>query len=58
MKIMSAACAVIAALSAAVACAQNYPNKPIRLIAPFPAGGSVDVLANVERVARLAFSSP
>ncbi len=25
--------------------AQNYPDRPIRLIAPFPAGGLVDVLA-------------
>ena len=29
MKIMSATCVAIAALSAAVACAQNYPNKAI-----------------------------
>ncbi len=38
--------AVLAALLvfAASACAQSgYPNKPIRLIVPFPAGGSVDV---------------
>jgi tripartite-type tricarboxylate transporter receptor subunit TctC len=25
--------------------AQHYPDRPIRLIAPFPAGGLVDVLA-------------
>ena len=25
--------------------AQNYPDRPIRLIAPFPAGGLADVLA-------------
>lgn len=30
---------------AAAAQAQNYPDRPIRLIAPFPAGGLVDVLA-------------
>ena len=47
MKIMSAACAAIAALSAAAACAQNYPNKPIRLIAPSSAGGPVDVIARI-----------
>jgi tripartite-type tricarboxylate transporter receptor subunit TctC len=27
------------------AAAQTYPNRPIRIIAPFPAGGLVDVLA-------------
>lgn len=30
---------------AAAAQAQGYPNKPIKLIAPFPAGGLADVLA-------------
>ena len=29
----------------AAAQAQNYPDRPIRLIAPFPAGGLADVLA-------------
>src|SRR5215470_4099 len=29
----------------AAAGAQSWPTKPIRLIAPFPAGGLVDVLA-------------
>src|SRR6185437_14101769 len=27
--------------------AQTYPNHPIRLIAPFPAGGPVDVMARL-----------
>src|SRR5262245_5656519 len=27
--------------------AQNYPNRPIRLISPFPAGGGNDVLARI-----------
>src|ERR1700704_6830670 len=26
---------------------QAYPNKPIKMIVPFPPGGSVDVLARV-----------
>jgi len=33
------------AFTAVQASAQTYPNRPIRMIAPFPAGGLVDVLA-------------
>jgi tripartite-type tricarboxylate transporter receptor subunit TctC len=29
------------------ASAQNYPTKPVRIIVPFPAGGSVDMVARV-----------
>ncbi len=34
-------------LSVGVVSGQNYPNKPIRFIAPFPAGGSSDLIARV-----------
>src|SRR5216684_1016549 len=37
--------AVVALWLAAPAAAQTYPDRPIRLIAPFPAGGLADVLA-------------
>lgn len=33
------------AFSLGHAAAQGYPNKPVRLIVPFPAGGATDVLA-------------
>jgi tripartite-type tricarboxylate transporter receptor subunit TctC len=36
---------VLSVCFAAAAQAQNYPERPIRLIAPFPAGGLADVLA-------------
>ena len=41
-----ALCFVLAA-AAATTQAQPYPAKPIRIIAPFPAGGSSDTIARV-----------
>ena len=35
------------ATAASLTHAQNYPVKPVRLIAPFPAGGSSDLIARI-----------
>jgi len=37
--------AVLFALASSLACAQGYPSKPVRLIIPFPHGGSNDLVA-------------
>jgi len=39
--------AVVALLWTASALAQDFPNRPIRIIVPTPAGGPVDVMARV-----------
>lgn len=44
---ISAILALIALAVAGQAIAQQYPNRPIRLIVPFPAGGNVDVFSRV-----------
>src|SRR4051794_41448764 len=41
------ACCALHGIGAAQAQSQAYPNKPIKMVVPFPAGGSVDVLARV-----------
>lgn len=37
--------AILAVLLSAGAMAQGYPNRPVTMIVPFPAGGSVDIVA-------------
>ena len=44
LRILFCATALLFGLHAA---AQPYPNQPIRMIAPFPPGGSVDIMARL-----------
>ena len=38
---------VLAIVAAGIACAQDYPSKPIRLLVPFTTGGGNDTLARI-----------
>src|SRR5512146_2953931 len=44
VRVIFALLALCAALPVA---AQKYPAKPVRLVAPFPPGGSVDVVGRI-----------
>jgi tripartite-type tricarboxylate transporter receptor subunit TctC len=39
--------AIACALAAGLAAGQTYPAKPIRMIAPYPAGGTSDIVARI-----------
>jgi tripartite-type tricarboxylate transporter receptor subunit TctC len=50
MRCLSVACSVVIgalALAGPPARAQSYPNKPIRVVVPYAAGGAVDALARM-----------
>jgi tripartite-type tricarboxylate transporter receptor subunit TctC len=44
---MRATALVLGLIACGVACAQDYPAKPIRLIVGFPPGGNVDVVGRI-----------
>ena len=41
------ACLLLAASAASMALAQDYPNKPIRLVSNYAAGSSIDIIARI-----------
>jgi len=53
LRLAAAACAALCLAAASVASAQQYPSKPVRLIMPYPAGGSTDTVGRLvaERLA-------
>ena len=47
MNVLMGAAVAATALAAVAAQAQNYPNKPITIVAPFPPGASTDTIRAV-----------
>ena len=44
-KAMSVCAGLLAAAN--LACAQDFPNRPVRMIVPYPSGGGTDLIARV-----------
>ena len=48
LKRIAYAVAAVLASTTPLAIAQNYPDRPIRVLVPVPGGGTPDVLARVQ----------
>ena len=47
MTVFAALCAALAAVPLAPATAQSWPDKPVKIIVPYAAGGPTDVIARI-----------
>jgi len=47
MKIKQFLAALAAICLTSIAAAQSYPNKPIKIVVPYPAGGNADITGRV-----------
>jgi tripartite-type tricarboxylate transporter receptor subunit TctC len=45
-RTIAAACAALIGLGG-IAAAQDYPSRPVKIVVPFPAGGSNDIIARI-----------